>query len=530
MSNYPSITISTFLGLDSGRDKLDLLPGQLIVNENYLYDIDGSLYERGGGDLLSASPSSGNPMYGLGNYQNNSGGQFLISVQGTSAYYYNAGWNTLGVTLTSNLVMRFENAGFGSGRALYGVNGTDSVLKISGTTPAGSFVASSPTDATQIKLHKNRLFAIDGKDKLYFTDSLAFDTWNTGANFIYIAPGKDGFLKAIEVWGDALFIFKERAIYVLPNAGDADPTTTWNILKTNASTGTLSPDTVRSTDDGIYFLASDQYIRRINSSISFSSGEYILDGSGASVMSYQIKQEMTADIDVSNIQKATAISFGNRYLFSYQTINNASSYNDRMYCLDVRKFAPKNQNIISSQDYAEPFTTKITGLNFNYMAKQTVTGQEVLYGIKGADGTTHSAFDDSLHNDNGSAIDSKAMLAWVAPGGESLLKRLRTVMINADVESWTIQLKFNSFRDGVIPSQGEGTVKEFDSISDIGSVVGTGIVGTATVGSIGQRTQRYSYDMYLRGYYFTIEFGNANADEFTRINSVTLYYEPIENK
>ena len=46
--------------MNTSRDELSLIPGQLSKNENYLYMASGGLRERGGGARLSSAPSAGN--------------------------------------------------------------------------------------------------------------------------------------------------------------------------------------------------------------------------------------------------------------------------------------------------------------------------------------------------------------------------------------------------------------------------------------------------------------------------------------
>ena len=161
MGSFASITINNFLGLNTSRDELSLIPGQLEKNENYLYMPTGGLEERGGGAELSMAPSSGNPVYSLATYTNQNGTDFLITNQGTDAYYYSSGWNALSLTLTSNKKTRWAQSGKSTATALYGVNANDSVIKISGATPTGSTVSNSPTTCKYIIFHKNRLFAAD---------------------------------------------------------------------------------------------------------------------------------------------------------------------------------------------------------------------------------------------------------------------------------------------------------------------------------------------------------------------------------
>lgn len=521
MSVWPNIVIDKFVGMDLTRNELSLLPGQLTKNENYLYQINGGLAERGGGAKLSDPPSTG-ALYGLGNYINGSSSEFLITVQGTDAYYYSSGWNALSLTLTSNKRMRFASAGASSSRALYGVNGFDSVTKISGTTPTGSVVASSPTTAVDIILHKNRLFAIDEDDTLYFTEAAAYDTWNTGSNTIEVAAGRDGSVKALAVWGDGLFIFKESAVYVIPNAADTDPTTNWLVLKTDAITGTNSPDSVKTTKDGIYFLGTDNVIRKIRPDISFSSGEYTLGGSGSPIVSHALNEELAMRLDTSNRGRAHAIIHKDLYILYWQSSDNTGTYNDRCFVADTSKFYQLDQ-----VPTPQPYWSEITGATFDFAVVQF---NSQFYGVGGSDGVTQRCFDDTVHNDAGNAIASKATLGWIAPGGEATKKSLKTVRFTGDVEDWAITLRFDGYDlDGEIPTDGSGTTKTFQPNSDTSvALVGSAVVGTDQTGSVGISTTKFR--LGERGYFFKVEMENTNSNEFTRISQLIMYYRPTRVK
>ncbi len=521
MPNWPSVKIDKFIGMDLSRNEVSLIPGQLSKNENYLYQINGGLSERGGGAKLSDPPSAG-PVYGLGNYINANNSEFLITVQGTDAYYYSAGWNALSLSLTSNQRTRFAEAGSGSNRALYGVNGSDSVIKISGTTPTGSSVASSPTDATNIILHKNRLFAINANDTLYFTDAAAYDTWNTGSNTIEIAAGKDGSLKAMAIWGDSLFLFKDGGVYTIPNAADSDPTSNWKVLKLDATTGTASPDSVVTTRNGVYYLGADNVVRTINTELSFSGTEYSMAGSHSPIVSHAINEEFDMKLDVSNRSKAFGILFKDLYLLYWQSTDNTSSNNDRCFFADTSKFYA-----IDGVPNPQPFWGEITGATFDFGAVQF---DSKFYGVGGTDGVTQRCFDDTIHNDAGNAIASKATIGWFAPGGEGLYKAMKTARFTGDVEDWNITLRFDGYKlDGAIPADGSGSSKTFDPNAGTSvAKVGTAVVGTDQTGTVGIATKRFRTGE--KGYFFKIEMENLNIDEFTRINQVIVYYRPIKVK
>ena len=505
--------------MDLSNNKLGLLPGQLSKNTNYFHMDNGGLEERGGGAKLSNAPSAGNPIYSLVNYIYSDGSEWHLINQGTDVYYYSSGWNALSLSLTTSLKTRWAHAGSGTSRAIYGVNGTDGVIKVveSGGVPTGSSVGSSPTDMVDIINHKGRLFGHDGKDTLKYTDALAYETWDTVNNKQDIFAGRDGRLQKLEVWGDALFIFKEYAVYVLPNADEAD--SAWLFLRTDAETGTQSPDSVRRTKDGIYFLGSDNRVRKIAPDISFSNSNFTLGGSGTPVISHPIQDAINDNIDNSNKDNAFAYVFQDRYFLSFES--SAGSANDTIYHADTTK-----QFIMPGIPTPQPYWGEITGPDMQFMSTQKVTG-EVLFYFANSSSDVHECLIPDTNNDDGSAISSVMHLGFMDFGGPGVYKKFKKVRMVADVEDHALSCIFKAYKKGPIPGDGEGLSKTFDPVNDAAEVVGTAVVGTAVVGYKGIISE--DFNITIKGYYFGCEISNTNADEFTRINSLTVYFRPIKS-
>lgn len=533
MGNFPFVQVDRFRGLTTSRDQLNSLPGQLIKNENYLYMSNGGLYERGGGAELTANPSGGiDPVFSGANYITPSGSNFLVTNQDTTAYYYNAGWQDLSLSLTADKLTRWEMAGFEAGRALYGVNGIDSVIKIIGNSPVGSAVANSPTDMIKLKLHKNRLFGINGADTLYFTEILLFDEWETTTNTIEIAPGVDGNLMGLEIWGDSLFIFKEYGVYVIPNADDPVPSLNWQVLRTDAASGTQSTGSTSRTSKGIMYLSTDNFIRLLGPKVSYSSGEFNLGDSGAPVVSEDIQDDLTNLQDTTTRNTVEATYFDDKYIISMKSVNNSSSYNDLTFFADTTKF-----NKLPDVSQAQPYWGNFTGFNYDFFAIQTSGTTSKLYGFKGLTGNTQETLNDLIHNDDGGAIKSIARLGWLPINGTGIFKRFRQIYFSGETEGWNISVIFNSYKmGGSLPGEGEGIEFLYSSSQPAGGIIGTGtqaasvgtaVVGTSLVGTTGQATTKYR--LSLKGHYFTAEFKNENADQFTRIFSLTVYFKPIRS-
>ena len=525
MASFPSVSIDKFLGMNTSRDELSLIPGQLSKNQNYLYMANGGLKERGGGEKLSNPPSAGE-VFSLDNYRNQSGTNYLITNQGTDAYYYNSGWNALSLTLTSGKKIRWAQAGKGAATALYGVNANEGVIKITGSTPTGSIVANSPTDAVAIKKHKNRLFTLNVDGTLSFTEALGFETWNPTENTIDIVPGVDGDGVALEIWGDSLFIIKEFGIYVLPNAADPVPKVNWSVLRADAATGSKSPDTVRRTKNGIYFLSSDNFIRKIAPAISFSSGEYTMGGSGTPIVSVPIEDDLELLLQDSSKNNAQAKVHNELYILSFESVNNSGSYNDLTYYADTEKFLTFEGN-----PEPQPYWGEFLGFNYDFFTTQISNGKVKLYGAKGTTtvGAVHETLNDTIHNDDGAAIESKAILGWFPIGGESLYKKIKQVYFVGDTENWELNVTLKAYKYGTaVPSEGEGKTYIYTSTTVEKAVVGTAVVGTALLSEVAVGSSKFRTS--LKGHLFRAEMFNLNADEFTRIDKLVVYYRPIRNR
>jgi hypothetical protein len=520
MGSFPSITINKFLGMNTSRDELSLLPGQLSENQNYLYMTNGGLEERGGGAKLSNSPDGSGKVYSLDNYTNENDQEFLITNQGTDAYYYSSGWNALSLTLTASKKMRWAQSGKGSAIALYGVNGNDSVTKISGVTPTGSVVANSPTTGKYIAVHKNRVFIADDTT-LYFSEALDYDDYRLGTNDIDIAPGFNGKITGLEVWGDALFIFKEQGVYVLPNADLPTPKLNWVILKTDALTGTLSPDSVKRTKAGIFYLSSDNFVRLLSPNISYSSGDYTLGGSGSPIISEDIQNDLDILLSRPSIPNAYAHVFNDLYILSFESTNNAETFNDLTYFADSARFIQQPAIV-----QAQPFWGTFKGFDYDFMTSQVDDGRVKFYGAKGETGQTHESMNETIHNDNGAAIESKAVLGWYPIGDEATYSKVNRIYFVGDTENWAIDLTFDSYEYGdIVPSTGVGT--SYQTSTSTTSTVGTAVVGTDIVGELTVGSDKFRAN--LRGNKFRAEMSNFNANEFTRILKIIFYYRPIRS-
>ncbi len=293
-------------------------------------------------------------------------------------------------------------------------------------------------------------------------------------------------------------------------------------MRTDAASGTQSTDTLARTRIGIFYLSTDNYIRNIGPRVTYSSGEYSLGDSGSPIVSYDINDDLINLVDLTQRDNAQAIFFDDKYILSFESVNNSSNYNDLTYFADTSKF-----NQFPGVEQLQPYWGEFTGFDYDFFAIQTSGNQEKFYGAKGESGAVQESLNDSINNDNSAAICTNAKLGWIAIGGEGLYKRVRQVYFSGQTENWDINLVFNVYRLGEnLPGDGEGISYSYSTSSISGGTVGTAVVGTDVVGITGVSSQRYG--MNLTGHYFTAEFKNENADEFTRVIKLVVYFKPIK--
>lgn len=529
MGNFTSFDISSFIGMDTSRDETGLQSGQLSLAHNIRYLATGGIQTRGGGRLLIADPTGGGAsVYGLANYKNSTGTEYLITAQGTKLYYLETTWKDTTSAITASTRTRFCQAGIDSDTALYAMNGTDRVIKLAmdtgavkgkSITVANGFSHDAPTDAFMAIQHKSRLFLLSKKG-IYYSDLLDFDHLDP-AMFIQVAPGFDGECQSIAVWGDSLFILKDFGIYVLPNA--SDDIVDWNILRTNASTGTQSPDSVVRTKIGIVFFSSDNAIRLISPDITYSSQEFTLGGSGTPIIGHAIENDIQTLLDPAYKSIITAFEHQDEYIFGFKSVSNATAYCDQWYFADVSKFM-QMEGITQIQ----PYWGMYTGFDFDFVTKQTVGGKVKVYGAKNTTGQIHETLNTTYYDDNNTSLNPRAVLGWNHLGSPNLLKKLLRVVVIAETEAWNINIKINAYKiPGMLPEKGLGVSKVYSKQGSSGGTVGSALADTAIVGSIGMGSSVFPVNMI--GHYFRLEFSNSNIDEPIVINRIELYYKPIRS-
>jgi len=129
---------------------------------------------------------------------------------------------------------------------LYMVNGQDAMKywdPYATDRPTFGDAGGAPPTGDAIVAHKERLFVARGH-RLYFSEAFDAEKW-PALNFIDIGVGSEGRITALRVLYDALYIFKERAIYVLQGSTPED----FEVKRVSDRVGTLAPYSVTNVDD-----------------------------------------------------------------------------------------------------------------------------------------------------------------------------------------------------------------------------------------------------------------------------------------
>lgn len=204
---------------------------------------------------------------------------------------------------------------------VYYVNGQDTPRKWDFTTEAVN--SGSPDVATQIILHKSRMFYVTASDptKIYFSNITAFETF-TSTDFVYVpAPKSPDPIVKLAILNDNLYIFTRTTKYVLFGSD----LTNMVLRKAPGTKGTKSPDSVQVTRNHIYFASDD--------------GFYRFNGSTDELLSERITSDYQG---IANKTSLGSALYNNRYYLFYTPSGDAQNSECWVYNI--------NSNAIESVD------------------------------------------------------------------------------------------------------------------------------------------------------------------------------------
>lgn len=161
------------------------------------------------------------------------------------------GLTTLTADTTTNFVQAIDK--------LFVFNGTDNVFSIDSgmsVTDEGNTNADPPRCQFAEWTSNNRLFCLDG-DIVYFSDTLAPQTFDRAVNIFYVRSGSGGqgtWLKSFKEF--ELIIYKNDSIFVLDYNGPT-PLTDWKVTTLSQAVGCPAGRTVQDIGNDHIFLATD---------------------------------------------------------------------------------------------------------------------------------------------------------------------------------------------------------------------------------------------------------------------------------
>lgn len=256
-------------------------------------------------------------------------------------------------------------------------NGTDNVFAMTqayGFTDLGD-TNNSPPKTTVMTYYRNRVFALKS-NLLYFSDafpssySTAFDRTT---NAFRVPVGTERAVLGLRNLG--IIIMGSDQIWGLnPSSTPVATDLPEKILDSGCACG----DTAIQVGDDVIYLAYDG-VRGV-----FRTQQDKLQSGTSYPLSYVLKEEV-ASINWTQVSKACAIHFDNKYFLSIAV--DSSAYNNEVWV-----YYPATQGWMI-----------ITGWNIAAFAKLKVNGEERLYGIDSNDGSVYRLWFGS--SDNGTAIN-----------------------------------------------------------------------------------------------------------------------------
>jgi len=170
--------------------------------------------------------------------------------------------NITGLTgLTADLTTNFVQAN----DRLFILNGTDNVFSIDSSltvTDEGNTNADPPRTTFGEWASNNRLFLSGSKtqserDNVWFSNSLAPQTFDRALNLFQVAKGRGGKVTWLKMFKEfEMIIYKDSSIYVL-NMEGATPLTDWDLKPLSITIGCPAGRTVQDIGNDHIFLAND---------------------------------------------------------------------------------------------------------------------------------------------------------------------------------------------------------------------------------------------------------------------------------
>jgi len=376
-------------------------------------------------DELEIKPILGLTTYAVGTTYNKPIRAMDTKIQELNANFLTwdniTGLTTLTAGLTTNFIQGLDR--------LFILNGTDNVFSIDSSltvTDEGNGNTNFPRTTFAEWTANNRMFASGSltqslRDIVYFSDTLAPQTWNRTTNLFKVRSGGGGKVTWLKMFKEfELIIYKNDSIFVL-NMDGTTPLTDWNLKPLSVVIGCPAGRTVQDigndqiylANDGVRLLSRTSFdklrvgvisdpIRDIIESINqdaignsvgfFENGKYLLGvpvGTSTIPNRWMIWDSFSATrtgdpngswttipIDVWNMSCMTSFGFGDNLKTIIGGDARSLSLCYKVLSGNTDNGSTVNQNIISREmDFGEPFAQKI----FDPVRFTAETGSDAVY-------------------------------------------------------------------------------------------------------------------------------------------------------
>jgi len=459
---------------------------------------------------------------------------------------------TISGVLTANLQMYFQMYGQQTNAALYGVNGTDSMIKISGSTPTLSTITSPVMDYITYSTLLGILVGVKGhnvyvSDQQVGTGTAQLETWPLTSNPTAIVSPDDGqgFKAVIDLGTEGIYFFKDTGIWVLPN-GNESLRVDWRFPKVEADIGTISPKTVRKVNygntGGIIYLATDKTLKFIRPKLStYGSGDLpSVTNSDAKTISKNFQKTLN-NIPRALLSQCTATYWERYYILNIPGTASSTKI-DRTIIIDTEKlFKQKGDEIAQpffldseNMDYTEfvirPTNSNLIGFSVNgYISRLFIQDKYVEEMPSRLTVDQESTVSGSTRT---VAIEYEAYLSWFNYSRDARGSQLELNRLYLNYETfgdWGIMLSINAFNRGqAIPLFDEGLTTDLPAPDISGGKWDVGLWDQMLwAGDGGSASQNST--LRNKGHYFAFGFKKTAINEATSIFGVEPIFKRYTN-
>lgn len=307
----PTVKVPIFEPVYRGVDGIELNEENFSVTDGYKTLKGGTTSRPGSKATFTANAASGFGFDGLFYWPEKSA---VMAVGGGEVYQLTNVSNTPGITsLTAGNVLLNQNRPASmavDGTNFYACNGGKIVYTPLNGTPAYIADVDAPTAASHIAFLDGYILAIDGSNKLYWSDVNAGTSWNS-LSFATAAGSPDNIV-ALRVYNREIYLFGQRTIEVWENDG----TTPFSRIPGGViQSGCSAPHAIIEDENSLYWLDDNRrLVRFAGKSVERLSTRFDRELQGLSKVSDAVAMKMQIDGNVF-------------FVFTFKEANKTLAYN-----------------------------------------------------------------------------------------------------------------------------------------------------------------------------------------------------------